>query len=146
MEFKVYLNKKHIDSVFYRHDTDTEDIKSSLINHDGYDANIRVIKARAKRQAKVKPFKYRRIEYNSMIIFSCDTDFSKYDYKPEYTLYKKGMFREHENQIVVMRQNIMIPTATNERKDLITNDNLSLLMKSRLQNLNEVKQSLEIDV
>ena len=42
--FRVLLNEKEIDKVFYS-DSSTEtaeDVKRSLINHDGYDPNIEV--------------------------------------------------------------------------------------------------------
>ena len=42
--FHVYLGKKHIDTVFYYYKIDTEDVKKSLINHDGYDPRIEVKK------------------------------------------------------------------------------------------------------
>lgn len=46
--FKVKLNKKEIDKVFYG-DNDNitvEEVKKSLVNHDGYDPRIEVIKER----------------------------------------------------------------------------------------------------
>ena len=39
--FNVYLNKKLIDTVFDL-STNSEDVKKSLINHDGYNPNIEV--------------------------------------------------------------------------------------------------------
>lgn len=46
--FNVYLNRKCIDTVFYSSLNGTrkereDSVKHSLINHDGYDPNIRVI-------------------------------------------------------------------------------------------------------
>ena len=41
--WKVYLNGKHVDTVFY--DTsyrDAEEVKRSLVNHDGYHPGITV--------------------------------------------------------------------------------------------------------
>jgi hypothetical protein len=55
--FNVYKGRKLIDTVFCS-DTDTvEDVKKSLINHDGYDSDIRVTKPRdkAKTQAERTP-------------------------------------------------------------------------------------------
>lgn len=43
--YNVYLRRKLIDTVFTS-DTDKESVRKSLINHDGYDSNIRVTKAR----------------------------------------------------------------------------------------------------
>ena len=36
----IYLDGKLIDSVCFDYDIDKETVKSSLINHDGYDENI----------------------------------------------------------------------------------------------------------
>ena len=36
-------------------------------------------------------------------------DFSKYEYKPTLTIYKKGWFREHENEVVIMITDVMKP-------------------------------------
>ena len=36
----IYLDGKLIDSVCFDYDIDKETVKSSLINHDGYDPNI----------------------------------------------------------------------------------------------------------
>ena len=41
----VYLNKKLIDSVPYTADCDREYVKRSLIEHDGYDPRIEVVKS-----------------------------------------------------------------------------------------------------
>lgn len=38
--WNVYLNGKWIDTVFYTPDCDREYVKSSLVNHDGYNPNI----------------------------------------------------------------------------------------------------------
>lgn len=43
----VYLNGKKIDTVFYMPDCDAEYVRTSLINHDGYDARITVVKAKS---------------------------------------------------------------------------------------------------
>lgn len=43
--WNVYLNGKLIDTVFDR-ETDANEVKKSLINHDGYDHRIIVRKAR----------------------------------------------------------------------------------------------------
>jgi hypothetical protein len=46
--FNVYLGKKLIDTVFYSASAkvDTEEVRKSLINHDGYDSRIKVVKCR----------------------------------------------------------------------------------------------------
>lgn len=44
--WRVMLNGKEIDIVFFDSDIDALSVKSSLINHDGYDPRIRVVKAR----------------------------------------------------------------------------------------------------
>ena len=38
--YKVFLNKKCIDEVFYNDSCDKTYVKESLINHDGYDPQI----------------------------------------------------------------------------------------------------------
>jgi len=48
--FDVYLKRKLIDTVFYSDPrTTSEEVKRGLINHDGYDPGIRVVKCRRKR-------------------------------------------------------------------------------------------------
>ena len=42
--WNVYLGNRLIDSVYYTKDCDREYVKSSLINHDGYNSNIVVKK------------------------------------------------------------------------------------------------------
>jgi hypothetical protein len=45
--FDVYLNGKHIDTVFASVGAyDADEMKKSLINHDGYSAGIKVRKVR----------------------------------------------------------------------------------------------------
>lgn len=48
--FKVYLGRKEIDKVFYdaKYKETIESVKRSLVEHDGYDPNIRVVKERSK--------------------------------------------------------------------------------------------------
>lgn len=41
--YTVYLGKKEIDVVFWVDNSDAEEVKQSLINHDGYDPRIRVV-------------------------------------------------------------------------------------------------------
>lgn len=43
--WNVYLNGKEIDTVFVSSCISAEDVKQSLIEHDGYDANIKVMKS-----------------------------------------------------------------------------------------------------
>lgn len=45
--YEVYLQGKHIDTVFYKGYT-TEEVKESLINHDGYDTGIAVKERKVK--------------------------------------------------------------------------------------------------
>lgn len=53
--FNVYKGRKLIDTVFYSGNTETaDDVKKSLINHDGYAADIRVTKARGKPTTEVQ--------------------------------------------------------------------------------------------
>lgn len=42
--WNVYLNGKLIDSVYYTKDCDAEYVRNSLINHDGYNSNIKIKK------------------------------------------------------------------------------------------------------
>lgn len=44
--FNVYKGRKLIDTTFWNDGITTEDIRNSLINHDGYDSDIRVCKPR----------------------------------------------------------------------------------------------------
>jgi hypothetical protein len=48
--FDVYLNGKLIDTVFYTKGFDAEEVKKSLIDHDGYDPEIEIKKPRAKKK------------------------------------------------------------------------------------------------
>ena len=48
--YDVYLNGKHIDTVFYTGYDGPEEVKKSLIDHDGYDPRIVVKKAPRRRQ------------------------------------------------------------------------------------------------
>ena len=58
-KFNVYLGKKMIDSVFYSEAAlgyvsakeAAEMVRHSLVAHDGYDPGIRVVRARANRNA-----------------------------------------------------------------------------------------------
>jgi hypothetical protein len=45
MAWKIYLNGKMVDCVFFNNDCDAAYVKHSLINHDGYDAAIKVRRA-----------------------------------------------------------------------------------------------------
>lgn len=40
--WNVYLNHKKIDTVFYDKDISKDEVKQSLIEHDGYDPNITI--------------------------------------------------------------------------------------------------------
>ena len=54
--FDVYLKSKQIDTVFYCDSAkvDKEEVRKSLINHDGYDPEIKVKKSRKIKQNKLK--------------------------------------------------------------------------------------------
>lgn len=45
-KWNIYIGKKKHDTVFYNDDLDMEYVRTSLINHDNYPNNIRVIRAR----------------------------------------------------------------------------------------------------
>ena len=38
--YTVYLNGKEIDTVFWTNDSSIDEVRASLINHDGYDSSI----------------------------------------------------------------------------------------------------------
>lgn len=40
--WEVYLGRRMIDIVYFTTDCDAEYVRSSLINHDGYDSNIAI--------------------------------------------------------------------------------------------------------
>ena len=40
--WRVYLRGKHVDTVFYDPSVEVEEVKRSLVNHDGYDPQIEV--------------------------------------------------------------------------------------------------------
>ena len=48
-KWNVYLEKKWIDSVFFNDDLDKDYVYNALVNHDGYDSRIKVVKARRKK-------------------------------------------------------------------------------------------------
>ena len=48
--YKVWLQGKHIDTVFWVDNSDKEEVKHSLINHDGYDPGIEVTQERKRKQ------------------------------------------------------------------------------------------------
>ena len=47
--YKVWLGNKHIDTVFWVDNSDKEEVKRSLINHDGYDPAIEVTQERKRK-------------------------------------------------------------------------------------------------
>ncbi len=47
--YKVWLNNKHIDTVFWVDNSDREEVKRSLVNHDGYDPDIQVTQERKRK-------------------------------------------------------------------------------------------------
>lgn len=55
---------------------------------------------------QLKPFKYHIKDYDSMIIYTCDTDFRIYRYKEDLTIYKKGNFRKRMDKVVLMVRDI----------------------------------------
>lgn len=52
--WNVYLNGKLIDTVFWVPSADADEVKRSLINHDGYDSGIVVRKQRGSKSMKGK--------------------------------------------------------------------------------------------
>lgn len=50
--WKVMLNGKEIDVVYYDNDMDADEIKQGLVDHDGYDPDIKLIK-----ESKIKEYK-----------------------------------------------------------------------------------------
>lgn len=52
--YDVFLNRKRIDTVFQSGKSDADEVKRSLVNHDGYDPDIVVRKAR-RRKVKANP-------------------------------------------------------------------------------------------
>jgi len=50
--YKVWLGRKHVDTVFWVDNSDREEVRCSLINHDGYDPSIKVTQ---ERKRKPKP-------------------------------------------------------------------------------------------
>lgn len=48
--FRIFLKSKEIDTIFYSDDIKIarEEVYNSLVDHDGYDPEIRVVKARRK--------------------------------------------------------------------------------------------------
>ena len=54
--FNVYLKNKRIDTIFYSKSTkvDREEVRQSLINHDGYEPDIVVTKAKKDKSAYKK--------------------------------------------------------------------------------------------
>ena len=44
--WNIYLNGRLIDTVFYLESCDRDYVKDGLINHDGYNPNIKVFKQR----------------------------------------------------------------------------------------------------
>lgn len=52
--FNVYKGRKLIDTVFYTGTETADDVRKSLISHDGYDSDIRVTKARGPATTEVQ--------------------------------------------------------------------------------------------
>ena len=44
--WRVYLGTKWIDTVYYTPDCDAEYVRDTLINHDGYNPSIQVVRFR----------------------------------------------------------------------------------------------------
>ena len=49
-QFKVYMNSKHVDTLFFPASMKItrDEVRRSLVRHDGYDPRIRIVKARTK--------------------------------------------------------------------------------------------------
>jgi len=75
--FNVYRGSKLIDTVFYSSGTnvDAAEVKQSLINHDGYDPNIRVVKARKSKSKKdLAPVHLAPIDYSPVPDYNAKED------------------------------------------------------------------------
>jgi hypothetical protein len=77
--WNVSLNGKRIDKVFYVTGATADDIRRSLINHDGYDPAIKVTKEKARAPVWIKPrttgrdpFSKQAFETNEINIFFAD--------------------------------------------------------------------------
>jgi hypothetical protein len=42
--WEIYLDDRHIDTVFCNSDCDEWDVRDGLVNHDGYNPNIEIYK------------------------------------------------------------------------------------------------------
>jgi len=42
--FDIYLHGRHIETVYYDEDMAAEEVRKSLINHDGFNTNIVIVK------------------------------------------------------------------------------------------------------
>lgn len=44
--WKIWLNRKHIDTVYFSANMSASEIRRQLVMHDGYDDNIKVYKSK----------------------------------------------------------------------------------------------------
>jgi hypothetical protein len=59
-KFNVYLAGRLVDSVSYSGNETSDDVKKSLVDHDGYNPSIKVVKAR--NVSRIYPQKYSNME------------------------------------------------------------------------------------
>jgi hypothetical protein len=91
--YNVYLGTKLIDTVFQSGKSDADEVRRSLINHDGYDRDIRVVKARRKNPLSedgvvVSNPKKRKAGYIKVSNLREQAVFQKYANDPRGTKYK----------------------------------------------------------
>ena len=48
--YEVYLGKRHIDTVFWVDNSNADEVRHSLINHDGYNPQIIVVRTNNRRR------------------------------------------------------------------------------------------------
>jgi len=61
-KFNVYLAGKLVDSVFYNDTSSASEVKQSLVDHDGYNPSIKVVKARNLSKTNIYPQRYSSME------------------------------------------------------------------------------------
>lgn len=61
--YDVYLNSKKIDTIFYGINEPVDEVKRSLINHDGYDSNIVVRRGKTYGKIKKNPLSGKKLYY-----------------------------------------------------------------------------------
>jgi len=74
--YKVYHNRKHIDTIFYGAHEDPAEVKRSLVNHDGYHPDIKVVKERRKKVTQGVPMKEEHAAIADLITLIAQENFS----------------------------------------------------------------------